>query len=112
MYNLTTILFFSTQDCNTHPILAMDEDVRGNQVGLVKLGNANYIAIGSFFNHSCAPNTCRVNAGDATVLVATRNIAEGEEIADIYSMHYSENATKQGQHDFRIFAFLTVLLRT
>ena len=47
------------QDCNTHPILAMDEDVRGNQVGLVKLGNANYLSIGSFFNHSCAPNTCR-----------------------------------------------------
>ena len=83
------------QDCNTHPILAMDEDVRGNQVGLIKLGNANYLAIGSFFNHSCAPNTCRVNAGDATVLVATRNIAAGEEIADIYSMHYSENGTKQ-----------------
>ena len=47
------------QDCNTHPILAMDEDVRGNQVGLIKLGNANYLAIASFFNHSCAPNTCR-----------------------------------------------------
>ena len=39
---------------------------------------------------------CRINAGDATVLVATRNIAKGEEIADIYSMHYSENTTKQG----------------
>ena len=50
------------QDCNTHPILAMDEDVRGNQVGLVKLGNANYLSIGSFFNHSCAPNTCREGA--------------------------------------------------
>ena len=52
--------------------------------------------------------TCRVNAGDVTVLVATRNIAKGEEISDIYSMHYSENGTKQGRPDvaFLDFQFL------
>ena len=87
----------------------MDEDVKGNQVGLIKLGNANYLAIGSFFNHSCAPNTCRINAGDATVLVATRNIAAGEEIGDIYSMHYSENNTKQGM-DLNFGSYVMVAL--
>ena len=51
--------------------------------------------IGSLFNHSCDPNTSRINVGSATVLVATRTIAAGEEVSDIYSMHHSEIPQRQ-----------------
>jgi O6-methylguanine-DNA--protein-cysteine methyltransferase len=84
------------QDCNTHPILTMEEDSRC-EVGLAKIGNGIFVAIGSYFNHSCAPNTCRVNSGDRTLLLATRNIKAGDEIGDIYSMHYSETPLDKRQ---------------
>jgi tetratricopeptide (TPR) repeat protein len=82
------------QDCNTHPILTVVEE-RGNQVGLVKIGNCILVSISSHFNHSCCPNTCRINNGDKTVLIATRNIKVGEEISDTYSSHYSEMPVEQ-----------------
>ena len=34
-------------------------------------------------NHSCDPNTCRVNIGRATLVYATRDIAEGEEVSEL-----------------------------
>lgn len=79
------------QDVNTHPILGLsDEGGRSSEVGLSKVGNGINVNIGSYINHSCNPNTCRINIGRNSVLVATRNIAKGQEISDIYSMHYSE----------------------
>ncbi|TRY64251.1 hypothetical protein TCAL_10785 [Tigriopus californicus] len=79
------------QDVNTHPILGLcDEGGRSSEVGLAKVGNAINVNIGSFINHSCNPNTCRINFGRKSVLVATRTIPTGQEISDIYSMHYSE----------------------
>ena len=82
------------QDVNTHPIMTLDDgDDPASSVGLVKIGNGVYPQIGSYFNHSCDPNTCRVNgSGGRTLLVATRTIPAGREVSDIYSMHYSENA--------------------
>ena len=82
------------QDVNTHPIFALDQSGSRNQAGLTKIGNGVYPFIGSFFNHSCNPNTCRINTGNKTALVATRTIRPGEEISDIYSMHYSETPTE------------------
>ena len=46
--------------------------------------------IGSYFNHSCCPNTARVNVGKMNYMVTSNTIKKGEEVTDIYSMHYSE----------------------
>jgi hypothetical protein len=54
------------------------------QVGLERLGNALNPSVGSVLNHSCNPNTIRISVGRKTIIVAARNIAEGEEICDIY----------------------------
>ena len=53
------------------------------------------VHIGSLFNHSCDPNTVRVNVGAATVLVAARSIDAGEEVTAIYRMHHSEIGSEQ-----------------
>ena len=64
---------------------------------------------GSVINHSCDPNTIRINSpiqpsqctsdsrsedtnrgGVMTLFIASRKIKSGEEICDMYSMHYSQ----------------------
>ena len=76
------------QDVNTHEVLALDES-DAMQVGLIGIGNAINVNIGSVINHSCSPNTCRVNKdGGDLILIASEKISEGEEITDNYAMHY------------------------
>ena len=72
------------QSYNTHPIMAAQFDGKrgkNNQVGLVRIGNALNFASGSMMNHSCNPNTIRINCskygrsgGVMTLFVASRNI--------------------------------------
>ena len=38
----------------------------------------------AFFNHSCNPNTIKIQRGNRTILVASQNIGKGEEIFDNY----------------------------
>ncbi len=80
------------QDVNTHPLLAQfDSDCSSSgEVGLARIGSAINAGIGSTINHSCDPNTCRINVGRQTLLFASRNVPPGTEITDIYSMHHSE----------------------
>ena len=95
------------QDVNTHEVLALDESDR-SQVGLVKVGNAINLNVGSVINHSCNPNTCRVNAnGGELVLIATENISKGQEITDIYAMHYSEIPKEKRRNWLRDMFFFT-----
>ncbi len=52
------------QDVNTHPVLTAlgdgQEDGGGRgEVGVGRIGSAINAEMGSFFNHSCNPNTCR-----------------------------------------------------
>ena len=49
-----------------------------------------YPVIGSYFNHSCSPNTVRLNVGKINYLVTSRTVLPGEELTDIYSMHFTE----------------------
>lgn len=42
-------------------------------------------------NHSCCPNTIRVNQGKKTYLVAKHVIKKGEEVTDCYGMHHLSN---------------------
>jgi len=78
------------QDCNTHPICSSVYDGGGSEVGLSRIGNAINAILGSSLNHSCAPNTARINRGHLTLLVATQSLEKGQEVHDIYSMHHSE----------------------
>ena len=53
-------------------------------------GSGVFPVVGSFFNHSCCPNTIRVNVGKMNYVVTSATIPRGEEVTDIYSMHFSE----------------------
>ena len=74
------------QNYNTHPILttnAITDNLTSNQndfsVGLCRIGDSINVAIGSNFNHSCNPNTLRINSlgSPRTYLIASRNIPKG-----------------------------------
>ena len=71
------------QNFNTHPLLtAIEQNGRNDKdfnVGLSRLGDCINIAIGSNFNHSCNPNTFRINTDcpPKTLLIASRNIKKG-----------------------------------
>ena len=97
---------FMVQDMNSHPFFGLDRGKQLNQVGLENLGSAIYPVVGRHFNHSCAPNTIRVNCGTKVYLISSATIEEGEEACDIYSMHFSE-ICKQRRQDWlsRLFHF-------
>ena len=82
---------------------------QGDLVGLSRTGNVINALAGSVINHSCDPNTIRINSpiqpspsatdsrsegtsrgGVMTLFIASRKIKSGEEICDMYSMHYSQ----------------------
>ena len=71
------------QNFNTHPLLTTIEQNGKNgkdfNVGLSRLGDCINVAIGSNFNHSCNPNTFRINTicPPKTLLIASRNIKKG-----------------------------------
>jgi len=90
---------FMIQDTNSHPVFRLDCTKGRNQAGLECIGSGVYPVIGSFFNHSCTPNTMRVNIGKTNYLISSYPIHEGEEVADIYSMHYSE-INRDGRRDW------------
>ena len=71
---------FMVQDMNSHPFFGLDRGRQLNQVGLENLGSAIYPVVGRHFNHSCAPNTIRVNCGTRVFLFASATIEEGEEV--------------------------------
>ena len=74
------------QNFNTHPILTTNvgqnrvSNKKEFNVGLSRLGDCINIVIGSHFNHSCNPNTLRINTvcPPQTILVASRNIPKGK----------------------------------
>ena len=73
------------QNFNSHPILtSITEELSSNKqdfnVGLGRLGDCINVAIGSNFNHSCNPNTLRINSVSPprTFLIASRNIPQGK----------------------------------
>ena len=71
---------FLVQDSNSHPVFRLDSSRGPNQAGLETIGSGVFPVIGSFFNHSCSPNTIRVNAGRVNYLVAATTIKQGEEV--------------------------------
>ena len=90
---------FMVQDSNSHPVFRLDCGKGRNQAGLECIGSGVYPVIGAFFNHSCRANTLRVNVGKTNFLISSNTIKAGEEVADIYSMHYSE-INREGRRDW------------
>ena len=76
------------QSFNTHPILtthATTDNLSSNErdlnVGISRLGDCMNVSIASNFNHSCNPNTLRINSvgPPRTYLIASRNISKGKQ---------------------------------
>ncbi|XP_023343895.1 SET and MYND domain-containing protein 4 [Eurytemora carolleeae] len=76
-------------ESNCYPIWGVEVDKAG-QVGLENIGSGVYPSIGSYLNSNCNPNTLRCNIGGTVVIIAARDIKQGEEITDNYCIHYSE----------------------
>lgn len=77
---------------NQHGVYAADGKIEaGKKLPLLDIGAAYYSNI-VLFNHSCAPNTIRINQGNRTYLVAKNCIKKGEEIFDCYGQHHLSNS--------------------
>lgn len=63
---------------------------RGETFSMESIGCGIYSSM-AFLNHSCNPNTIKYWEGDRMVLVASRTIEAGEEVADNYGMHFLNN---------------------
>ncbi len=59
----------------------------GKRIPLQDIGAGCYPTT-LFFNHSCAPNTVRVNQGPRVIFLAKRNIRAGEEVTECYGIHH------------------------
>jgi len=76
-------------ESNCYPLWGVEVDESG-QAGLENIGSGIYPGIGSYINSVCDPNTLRCNVGNTVIIIAARDIKEGEEITDNYCIHYSE----------------------
>ena len=58
---------------------------------------ALYPVIASTCNHSCDPSLVRVTCHGDLVLAAGRHVTRGQELTDIYTVHWTEYTTTQRQ---------------
>ena len=84
--------FLAVIECNSHLICQLSKEHFG-LITLPDILKSNFqpedIGCGinttlAFFNHSCNPNTIKIQKGNKTFLVATENIRKGDEIYDNY----------------------------
>jgi len=59
----------------------------GKKLPIVDVGSAFYPNM-VLFNHSCCPNTLRINRGRVSYMVAKHTIMPGEEVTDCYGLHH------------------------
>ena len=65
-------------------------------------GNCIFTRIASIVNHSCDPNTTSVTSqGDTQMIIASRFIAKGEEINQIYQGHFGNTSKTDRQKTLR-----------
>jgi len=86
---------------NTHPIHDPTSEYQSKTVCA-----AVYPIIAAMFNHSCDPSLVRATWGDRLVLAAGRDIGKGEELTDMYTVHWTEYETEE-RKDYleRVFHF-------
>ena len=72
----------------------------GKRIPLTDIGAGCYPTT-IFFNHSCSPNTVRINQGKRVVYVAKRNICKGDQVTDCYGIHHLYMDVKTRQEALR-----------
>ena len=84
--------FLAVIECNSHLICQLSKEhfnIRTLPDILKKNFQPEEVGFGinttlAFFNHSCNPNTIKIQKGNKTYLMATENLKKGEEIFDNY----------------------------
>ena len=67
---------------------------------------ALYPVIASTCNHSCDPNMVRATCDGDMILVAGRHVTRGEELSDMYTVHWADHPTADRiQYLERVFHF-------
>lgn len=84
---------------NTHQFSEIDSYTANEGAKLAPLGCCVNPTL-ALLNHSCDPNTARVNVGARTFLVATKRVTRGQEITDSYSVHF-QDAPLQARAEFQ-----------
>ena len=92
--------FVAVTESNSHLICEVPKD-QLNFTSLPDILRFNFepqqVGVGinptlAFFNHSCNPNTIKIQRGNRTILVASQSIEKGEEIFDNYgSLFYTSD---------------------
>lgn len=82
---------------NQHGIYQTETNVEvGKKLPLVSSGIGVYPTL-LFFNHSCSPNTLRINDGNMVYVIAKEVIKAGEEVSDCYGIHHLSIPRKERQ---------------
>jgi len=80
---------------NQHALYQVEKKIEaGKNLNLVDSGTAVYPTL-LLFNHSCAPNTLRINRGNKVYVIAKSEILPGEEISDCYGIHHLNMAREE-----------------
>jgi len=86
---------------NTHPLHDGMSEHQNKTVSA-----AVYPVCAALFNHSCDPSLIRASWGDRLVLAAGRDINIGEELTDMYTVHWVEyQAGERREYLERVFHF-------
>ena len=81
---------------NIHTVCEL-RDGSENQLQIKPVGVAMFPNVALHLNHSCNPNTFVIDVRDRQVTVAGRDIAEGEEITQIYLGHFGDTEREKRQ---------------
>jgi len=80
---------------NLHTVYQVEGQLEATKrIPLQDIGSGCYPTT-LFFNHSCAPNTVRINQGPRVIIMAKRNIRAGEEVTDCYGIHHLSMPIKE-----------------
>ena len=75
---------------NTHPLHDVSSDNQNKTVC-----TAVYPVIAALFNHTCDPSLLRATWGYKLVVAAVRDIMVGEELTDMYTVHWTGYSTQE-----------------
>jgi len=94
-------ILISVVNVNTHPVHDMTSDQQSKTICA-----AVYPVVASLFNHSCEPSLVRASWGSRLVLAAGREVEEGEELTDMYTVHWTEYTLEERREYLdRVFHF-------
>jgi len=95
-------ILISVVNVNTHPVHDMTSSHQSKTICA-----AVFPVVASLFNHSCEPSLVRASWGSRLVLAAGREIEEGEELTDMYTVHWTEYTLEERREYLdRVFHFL------